>query len=230
MNILERIRKLLDRAAADETPEAENAAERARELMEKHGVTREEAEGSAPAAVVADQTKGYGREQVAFAVARSRGCLADAGKRGIKFRGKRAAVDNCVLVYQALVENGDAGAAMQSATAPESARAAWYECFWLGYAAQICSRLAEEVTLQGVSVEIVTPEDLARERAKNAARSAAEDAKEKLDQVSASYGADAADRLKERAFAAGDLAGRTAPIPKWTPPRDEATIRGRLEA
>lgn len=158
--IVARIRKLLAKlqsAASHETAsdadkiEAAAAAEEARRIMEKHGITDEDV--SDAVAVIVESVSDYYREEIAIAVAQLVGCKAFTNGSEISFRGFHERVSGGKTVYQSLVQSArpdvPAEVYIHLCGGPTSQRRvdfnlvqkAWAACWWPGYVAAVVRRL-----------------------------------------------------------------------------------------
>ena len=108
-----RIRKLLRLATSSNEHEAASAVERARELMDRHGISREDL--AEDVVEIADDRVDPVRAEIARAAAQARGCAAIVSAKGaLAFRGRPDAVADARQAYQRVLREADAEVAAQS--------------------------------------------------------------------------------------------------------------------
>ena len=140
------LREIVERKTTNPHERA-NAKRRLRELTAAHNLTETDvAPVKTVTAVV--KGKGYWLEQIAVAVAASRGCIASVRSFGIEIKGLEHGTKNAAEIYQALV------AQAEKAPYPtwiqrigNDACIAWGAVFWAGFVETTMTRIAPAVPL-----------------------------------------------------------------------------------
>ncbi len=135
---------MLRLSTSSEPHEAARATERARELMNKFGITPIQVEEHA-LVVVEELCDDPYRMEIAVAVSQVHGCAAIISKRGgIAFRGPGSVVQSAGEVYHSMVREAEQGwdTAIVKGS-PANVREAWKNCFWLGFVTTVVQRVYE---------------------------------------------------------------------------------------
>ena len=135
-----RIRKLLRLAESSNPHEAARAAEQAKALMERHGVTADDV-AEHIIEEIDDQRDAY-REFLAHLTASLCQCSVMFRRAGIGFKGMPEAVRKAVVFYRAAMDEV-AQAPLPQAYAPwleEAAREVWRFYWWDGFASAVYER------------------------------------------------------------------------------------------
>ena len=133
--------KLRNRAARGDGCEAENAANRLRELLDRYGLDEAYLLGAEVVEQRLDEKVDFNRMRLADALARSRSCRA--GMRdgvGLLLRGPRRFVSDVEGVYKRVVEAGCRHSAV--ANAPAVIAPVFQKVFWTTFIDRIVQRLA----------------------------------------------------------------------------------------
>lgn len=200
------MRKYLRLAESSNPHEAALAAQNARELMERSGLSDDDvAEDVVETAEV--QRGDACREELARAIAASRKCKAVANRRGeLAFKGGRRAVASARELYRRLVIEADVRSQMSSAgDPPAAAREVWRICWWLGFVGTVVDRLggrrgSGDMRRAVAAGEIRVPQLI------SSAVESLEELAEELEETIADVGS-VLERLCQRANVAGRTAG-----------------------
>lgn len=143
---IDRARKLRALARSPNPHEAARAAERARQHMEKFGLS--EADIAEDVTTIVD-TRGDDqcRLSLAHVVAVMRNCAMVVNGRGqIAFQGRPVAVQRATEFFNMLAREADMRASMPyDGNPPHSAREAWRMCFWMGFIAALTESQKQKV-------------------------------------------------------------------------------------
>ncbi len=207
---IDRARKLLRLArSAANAHESALAHEQAQEYMARHGISPDAV--AEDVTEVIDDKRDACREELARAIARSRGLELRANKRNsLALVGPADIVKRASELYRRLVSIAESSSAMPSSSSgvpPYSAREAWRICWWLGFTAALSDRLAPRDAAAPSSASLILLKHA------GPVRGAVSDALEAFDSLAESLNgcvddvAAVLDRLRDTAHARGHAAG-----------------------